>query len=211
MIAEPPQNTRGQIFSAGLTVAVAAAFIFGGLSVAFGGDLLNAAARAIFSFLVVGLIGWAAEMTLGSTLERVAFERMQEKAAALRDAAGPGGAALPIAPMLTGGGEHGIIPVPSVLPPQGAAAYPMLPGGVHGWGIKGRALDITLPEESIAPAPVAPAQPAPEPVAPAAPVPAQPIPADFSMSGSGDDEFHDLASLLRDTPVESAPARAGGA
>ena len=215
MIVNTP-NTRGQLFAGGLVFAFASAFLVGGLAMAIGVDVLVAATYGLTSFFVVGLIGWTAELLLGPSLEQVALEREGGRAAAERVGMPAGGAAVAIPPALAGGDNAPlVIPPTFYLPPPGgrpalmgglpgplyATMAPQRANGVAG-GAKGARLDVTLPAESIVPPPMAAyAPPSAPPSAPPAAIPmALPAPAP-------DDEFQDLASLLREVPSRAPAAR----
>jgi hypothetical protein len=73
-------HVRGQIFSAGMAFAFAAAALLGGLKMVFGTDVLVAAGYGMVAFLLIGTLGWVVEVALAPSLERVAAERELERA-----------------------------------------------------------------------------------------------------------------------------------
>jgi hypothetical protein len=201
MIDKTP-NIRGQLMHGGLYFALAAGGLSGGMSLIVGVDPLIACARAFGSFVVVGLIAWLAEVTLGPALQRVAEERVQRHAEDERVRTPMGGAAVPSHGLLTGGVPGG--DVAGSLAMAATATRPALAGGQPAGAAlsprapvaKGGRLDVTLPEEQIVP--------------PVAALPAAAAPAG-TMEATGTEDFQDLASLLRETTHSTAAAsgRAG--
>jgi|GEM_PF-4651720 len=258
MIANPPTlpsapNTRGQIFAGGIVFAFALSFIAGGIGLISGLDAFEACRNGLATFLIVGLMGWLAELLIGPSLQRVVEER--EREAAEQAQTSIGGATVPATPLLTGGapaatpltvppGQFGgrrsgrpvLVNIPASLAAAasgpGASAVaagapgagmpgpgsPAVPGGKAGpsaaAGMKGRTLDVTLPEESaVGPGglPATPgmadagatgtAQPVQLPPgtwsAATAPAPAGAETTGPATYTTFDNEFEDLAPLLR--------------
>lgn len=117
MIANPPNvpsapNTRGQLFAGGIVFAFALSFIVGGIGLLSGLDAFEACRNGLATFLVIGLMGWLAELLIGPSLQRVVEER--EREAAERAVTSIGGATVPETPLLSGGAPA---PTPIALPP----------------------------------------------------------------------------------------------
>jgi hypothetical protein len=209
---DTPPSLRGQIYRTGITLSIACAFLIGGFALTFGVEELTAVGMAMTTFFVVGTSAWVADLVISPALERVAQQRLDEQLAQERDIA-PAGV------------------VSSVV---------HLPGGAFtgpGAALKGRALDITLPEEGVpdaAPVPAsagsstvprrtagvvssagsssAPASPPASVLGPA--LESASVTPASSASGVAEigvvpdvDDFRDLASLLREA-AEPVPAAA---
>jgi len=178
---------RGQIFAAGVRLALAAALVVGGFHLVFGENVLRSAGYVIGTFAGVTVLSWMAELFLGSAFERVTAERATQ----YRQEYEPvGGAAFESARPLLGGPNA----------PETLAAFAAA-GSTS--GLKGRALDLTLPEERAI-------LPAPNPISAVRQVAADvatshdlPTPASALPASDADNDFQDLGSLLR-SPVSSA-------
>lgn len=191
-------SLRGQIYRAGISIAVSVAFLVGGFSLAFGVEELTAVGFAMTCFLVIGVAGWVADLVVGPSLEQVAQQRAEERAARERELAPAAGGVLPAALVLSGGAAP---PAGDALGVSGSAGgrtsgaviggRPPATGAVAG-ALRGRSLDVTLPEEGVAsPGRGGAIPPVASPVAPA-------------------EEFQDLASLLRESAQPPpVPVRTG--
>lgn len=199
-----PIYTRGQIFVAGVRLALAAALVVGGFHLVFGGNVLRSAGYVVGTFAGISILAWMAELFLGSAYERVTTDQATHYKRAY---APVGGAAFASAQPLLGGPNA----------PETLSGFSV---GGSTRGLKGRALDFTLPEERVAaPDPLAAMhQPAgaiaasPPPAAPTAGVPSS---APALPANDADGDFQDLSSLLRGSATAAAaPAPspvAGGA
>jgi hypothetical protein len=199
-------HLRGQIFRTGVSLGFALSFLVGGFSLAYGVEEFIAVVIALSSFGTIVVLSFFAEVIVEPSLERVAQEREEERMEHERETMPTTGGVMTASLALTGGSR----------PSKGMAGTlpPLAGGGVvagHGGhaGTKGRALDITLPEEHAAPPPRAAAGMVggARPAAPArAAAPAAPAGGTGGDSGQAPEESGDLASLLREAAQPSPVA-----
>ncbi|MGH2366659.1 MAG: hypothetical protein ACRDI2_00535 [Chloroflexota bacterium] len=119
---------RGQLFAAGIRAAFISAMAVGGAALLAGTDPFVATGWGLFSFFVVGLAGWAAEVSLGPSLEQIALERERRAQEATRAARAAAREAASLG--LAAGGAARPPTLDVTLPEEGAVpAAPPLPGG----------------------------------------------------------------------------------
>lgn len=153
---DPAAALRGQIFGVGASLSLALSFLVGGFSLMMGVEELTAVFAAMGTCLVVVVLSFFAELILGPSLERIAIQREEERKEREREEMPSAGGLLFSGGLLTGGAMAGHSGTNGVSVARGANGTSFVPaaGGVVG-RMKGRALDITLPEEST----VAPTSP----------------------------------------------------